>query len=271
MSDLASSNPTGVRVSQAVTATLLEVQSYVWSPDSRGIAYVGDLETSGVAELYYVDVTNLAATSMVDRFAITAWFPTTSEIGAAADGSATQSIALGHASGIEASGNYAYVSDGPHGVFAFNLTDAAGYPTDAIHLVANTLQDEYPEIVNGEVIYPASHTVRNVFDVRTQRTWAMCVSNGVRGVDVASVEAGLGVAGAPLLLKLQRDDLYEHNAADFVVKALPYQDKGYDVEFRGRYAFVADGAMGLTVYDTAQDPSSAANPFFIANVGYSVG
>lgn len=228
------------------------------------------LEASGAGGFVFVDVTNLAATAMADRFAITAWFPTTSEIGAAADGSATQSIALGHASGIEASGNYLYVSDGPHGIFAFNLTDAAGYPTDAIHLVANTLQDEYPEIVNGEVIYPASHTVRNVFDVRTKRTWAQCVSNGMRGVDVAAVEAGLGRPGAPLLLKLQRDDLYEHNS-DFTVKALPYQDKAYDVEFRGRYAFVADGAMGLTIYDTSVDPSSAANPFFIANVGYSVG
>lgn len=229
------------------------------------------LEASGAGGFVFVDVTNLAAANMIDRFAITAWFPTTSELGAAADGTATQSIALGHASGIEATGGYAYVSDGPHGVFAFNLTDAAGYPTDAIHLVANTLQNEYPQTVNGEIIYPASHTVRNVFDVRTMRTWAMCVSNGMRGVDVAAVEAGAGVAGAPLLLKLQRNDLYEHNAFDFVVKALPYQDKGYDVEFRGRYAFVADGAMGLTVYDTGKDPSLATNPFFIANVGYSVG
>lgn len=238
------------------------------APDTAGNVDV--LESSGAGGFVFVDVVDLAAASMADRFAVTAYFPTTSEIGAAPDGSPTQPISIGHASGIEASDGYLYVSDGPHGVLVFDLRDAAGFPTDAVHLVANTLQDEYPAIVGGTTIYPASHTVRNVFDPRTRRTWAECVANGMRGVDVARVEDGAGAVGAPLLLPLSRADLYEHNS-DFSLKALPYQDKAYDVEFRGRYAYVADGSNGLTIYDTAVDPSSAANPFFIANVGYSVG
>jgi hypothetical protein len=228
------------------------------------------LECSSAGGFVFVDITNIAAPVMTDRFSIVVYFPTTDEVGAAADGTATQTIALGHASGIEASSKYLYVSDGPHGVLAFNLLDTAGYPTDLVRLVANTLQDEYPVTVGTEVIYPASHTVRNVFDPLRGATWAQCVGNGMRGVPVADVEAGLGLPGAPLLLKLQRNDLFEHNS-DFTVKALPYQDKAYDVEFRGNYAFTADGPNGITIYDVAKDPSFATSGFFVANIGANLG
>ena len=228
------------------------------------------LEASSAGGFVFVDVTNLTAPSMYDRFSISVYFPTTDEIGAAADGSATQTIALGHSSGIEASANYLYVSDGPHGVIAFNLTDLLGFPTDAVHVVANTLQDEYPELVNGELIYPASHTVRNVLDLSRGTTWAQCVGNGMRGVPVTDVEAGAGQVGAPFLMKMQRDDLFEHNS-DFTVKALPYQDKAYDVEFRGNYAYVADGPNGITIYDVTKDPSASNTGFYVANVGANAG
>jgi hypothetical protein len=228
------------------------------------------LECSSAGGFVFVDITNIAAPVMTDRFAIVAYFPTTDEVGAAPDGTATQTIAIGHASGIEASSKYLYLSDGPHGVLAFNLLDTAGYPTDLVHLVANTLQDEYPVTVGTEVIYPASHTVRNVFDPLRGTTWAQCVGNGMRGVPVTDVEAGLGLPGAPLLLKLQRNDIFEHNS-DFTVKALPYQDKAYDVEFRGNYAFVADGPNGITIYDVSKDPSIANSGFFVANIGANLG
>ncbi|OGW28978.1 MAG: hypothetical protein A2X56_04475 [Nitrospirae bacterium GWC2_57_13] len=228
------------------------------------------LESSSAGGFVFVDITNIAAPIMTDRFTISVYFPTTEEVGAAPDGTATQTIALGHASGIEASSKYLYVSDGPHGVLAFNLLDTAGYPTDFVHLVANTLQDEYPVTVGTEVIYPASHTVRNVFDLGRGTTWAQCVGNGMRGVPVSDVEAGLGLPGAPLLLKLQRNDIFEHNS-DFTVKALPYQDKAYDVEFRGNYAFTADGPNGITIYDVTKDPSSANSGFYVANIGANLG
>jgi len=228
------------------------------------------LSASGAGGFVYVDVKSLTATLMEDRFAIAVYFPTTDEIGAAPDGTATQTISLGHSSGIASSDKYLYVSDGPHGIIALNLLDPLGFPSDSVHVVANTLQDEYPMVVNGETIYPASHTVRNVVDLARGTTWAQCVGNGMRGVDIAQVEAGLGTVGAPLLMKMQRNDIFEHNS-DFVVKALPFQDKAYYVEYRGNYAYVADGPNGITIYDVSKDPSTANSGFYVANVGVNLG
>ena len=228
------------------------------------------LEASGAGGFVFVDVKSLTAALMEDRFAISVYFPTTDEIGAAPDGSATQTISLGHASGISSSEKYLYISDGPHGIIAFNLLDSLGFASDSVHVVANSLQDEYPMVVNSETIYPASHTVRNVVDTARGTTWAQCVGNGMRGLEIAQVEAGLGQVGAPILMKMQRNDLFEHNS-DFTVKALPFQDKAYDVEFRGNYAYVADGPNGITIYDVTKDPSTSNSGFYVANVGANAG
>lgn len=228
------------------------------------------LEASSSGGFVFVDVKSLTAPLMSDRFAILAYFPTTDEVGAAVDGSATQPIAIGNGNGISASDKYLYLSNGPKGVLAFNLLDSLGLPTDSVHLVANTLQDEYPEIYNGETIYPASHTSRNVLDLARGTTWAQCIGNGMRGVPVDQVEADMGQVGAPILLKLQRNDIFEHNS-DFTVKALPFQDKAYDVEFRGNYAYVADGPNGITIYDVTKDPSTAKTGFYVANIGANSG
>lgn len=247
------------------TLTLMDV------PDVTSAGQIDVLECSGAGGFVMVDVTNLSAPLMSDRFAISVYFPTTDEIGAAADGSATQTIALGHTDGISATADHIYVSDGPHGVSAWKITDAAGYPTDAVHLVANTLQDEYPKLVGGELIYPASHTVRNIIDPSGQFTWALCVGNGMRRVPISGVEAGLGQVGAPLLVKLHIEDSFEHNADWGVVKTFNYQDAAYDVEFVGNLAFVADGSNGLTVYDVSKDPTNANSGFFVGNIGYNQG
>lgn len=227
------------------------------------------LECSGAGGFVMVDVVDIAAELMADRFTISVYIPTTDEIGAAADGSPTQTIAVGHAAGLDATDNYLYLSDGPHGVSAWQITDAEGYPTDDVHLVANTLQDEYPELVNGELIYPASHTVRNVIDPSGQYTWALSVGNGMRRVPISDVESGVGQVGAPLLIKLFLEDSFEHNADWGVVKAFNYQDQAYDVEFVGNYAYVADGSNGLTVYDVTKDPTKANSGFFVGNIGYT--
>lgn len=225
------------------------------------------LACSGAGGFVLVDVVDLSAPSMADRYAVPAWFPTTDEVGAAPDGSPTQAIAIGHTSGVAASGGFLYVADGPHGVSAWSLRDAAGFPADVIRLVANTVQDEYPVTVGGVTIYPPSHVSRAVFDPLAGVVWAACGRNGARRVDVAAVEAGAGAPGAPLLLPLARTDLFEHNS-DFSVKALSYQDHAYDVALLGRYAWVADGSNGLTVYDASRDPSLEASGFFVANAGY---
>jgi hypothetical protein len=229
------------------------------------------LECSTAGGLVFVDVIDLEATLMDDRFEIAVDFPSTDEIGAAPDGSPTATIALGHTDGIAATENYIYVSDGPHGITAWKITDDDGYPTDEVHVVANTIQDEYPILVGDELIYPASHTVRNVIDPNGLFTWALSVGNGMRRVPIAEVEAGLGAVGAPLLLKLHMDDSFEHNADWGVVRRFNYQDQAYDVEFLGNYAYVADGTNGLTIYDTTKDPTFAHSGFFVGNIGYNKG
>ncbi|WP_217909552.1 carboxypeptidase regulatory-like domain-containing protein [Desulfosediminicola flagellatus] len=229
------------------------------------------LECSTAGGFVFVDVVNITAPSMIDRFDITVYFPSTDEIGAAPDGSATDTIAIGHTDGIASTENYIYVSDGPHGITAWKITDEDGYPTDTVHVVANTIQDEYPIDVDGDLIYPASHTVRNVIDPSGNYTWALSVSNGIRRVPIAEVEQGLGEVGSPLLLKLHIDDSFEHNGDWGVVNQLNYQDQAYDVEFLGNYAYVADGTNGLTIYDTTKDPTDAQSGFFVGNIGYNKG
>ena len=228
------------------------------------------LECSTAGGFVFVDV-DITTPLMTDRFDITVDFPSTDEIGAAPNGSATDTIAIGHTDGIAATENYIYVSDGPHGITAWKITDVDGFPTDEVHVVANTIQDEYPILVGDELIYPASHTVRNVIDPNGQFTWALSVGNGLRRVPIAAVEAGLGKVGAPLLLKLHSDDSFEHNADWGVVDEFNYQDQAYDVEFLGNYAYVADGTNGLTIYDTSKDPTDALSGFFVGNIGYNQG
>jgi hypothetical protein len=230
------------------------------------------LECSTAGGFVFVDIVDMTAPVMTERFDIAVYFPSTDEIGAAPDGSATDTIAVGHTDGIAATENYIYVSDGPHGITAWNITDDEGYPTDDLHVVANTIQDEYPVLVADELIYPASHTVRNVIDPNGQFTWALSVGNGLRRVPIADVEAGIGEVGMPLLMKLYTEDSFEHNADWGVVDEFNYQDQAYDVEFLGNYAFVADGTNGLTIYDTSKDPTDAEeSEFFVGNLGYNQG
>ncbi|MEJ2384164.1 MAG: carboxypeptidase regulatory-like domain-containing protein [Xanthomonadales bacterium] len=243
--------------------------------DLVGSGGVDVLECSTAGGLVFVDVFDAddPEADMAMGFTIAVAFPTTDEVGAAPDGSATEAITLGHTDGIAATDDYIYVSDGPHGITAWKITDDEGYPTDEVHVVANTLQDEYPIEVDGEWIYPASHTVRNVIDPDGAFTWALSVGNGMRRVPIAAVEAGVGAVGAPLLMKLYVEDSFEHNGDLGVVDELNYQDQAYDVEFVGNYAYVADGTNGLTIYDTSQtpDPMDATSGFFVANIGYNQG
>lgn len=225
------------------------------------------LACSGAGGFNFVDIVNLSAPAMDDRYAVPVYFPTTEEIGANADGTAGQTISIGHAAGIASSQEYIYHADGPHGISAWKIVDENGYPTDNIHLVANTLQDEYPETVNGVTIYPASHATNVVYDPVNQVAWSGSSSLGLRRVKISGVEAGLGAIGAPLLLPLTPTDLFEHNGLFGTVKTLQYQDHGYDVEIKGNYAFTADGSNGLTVYDITKDPTVMKSGFVVANIG----
>lgn len=241
--------------------------------DSMNIAAAGNVDLLacvGAGGFNFIDIVNLNAASMDDRYSIPVYFPTTEEIGAKLDTTPGQSISIGHAVGIASSDRYMYHADGPHGISAWSIVDANGYPTDNIHLVANTLQDEYPEIYNGVTIYPPSHAANVVFDPVHQVAWASCSSNGLRRVNISGVESGLGAIGAPLLLPLQPTDLFEHNGLFGTVKGLQYQDHSYDVEIRGNYAYTADGSNGITVYDITKDPTVMNSGFVVSNVGQIV-
>ncbi|OGU20396.1 MAG: hypothetical protein A2X85_07705 [Geobacteraceae bacterium GWF2_54_21] len=238
--------------------------------DSMNIAAAGNVDLLacvGAGGFNFIDIVNLSAAAMDDRYSIPVYFPTTEEIGAKVDATPGQTISIGHAVGIASSDRYIYHADGPHGVSAWSIVDADGYPTDNIHLVANTLQDEYPETYNGVKIYPPSHATNVVFDSDHQTAWASCSSNGLRRVDISGVESGLGAIGAPLLLPLKTTDLFEHNGEFGTVKGLQYQDHSYDVEIKGNYAYTADGSNGITVYDMTKDPTVMNSGFVVSNVG----
>lgn len=238
--------------------------------DAMNLGAAGNVDLlacSAAGGFNFVDIVNLAAPTMAERYAVPVYFPTTAEIGAKVDGTAGQPISIGHSVGLAASGSYVYHADGPHGISAWKTVDDEGYPTDAFHLVANTLQDEYPETVGGVTIYPASHAANVVFDPVHQIAWSNSSSLGLRRVDVSRVESGLGAVGAPLLLPLKLTDLFEHNGLSGTVKGIQYQDHSYDVEIKGDLAFTADGSNGLTIYDMTKDPTVMGSGFVVANIG----
>lgn len=242
--------------------------------DSMDLGAAGNVDLlacSGAGGFNFVDIVNLDAATMADRYRVPVYFPTTDEIGAKVDTTAGQAISIGHSVGIASSEKYLYHADGPHGISAWQIVDNDGYPTDNIHLVANTLQDEYPEVYNGTTIYPASHAANVVYDPLHQVAWSGSSSLGLRRVDVSRVEGGLGAIGMPLLLPLQPTDLFEHNGDFGTVKGIQYQDHSYDVEIKGNYAYTADGSNGITVFDITKDPTVMNSGFVVANLGAGSG
>lgn len=235
--------------------------------DATQAGGVDALVCLGAGGLDFVDLTGFSAPDMADRFEVLAYFPTTDEIGAAPDGSPTQTIAIGHTQGVDASDRYLYVADGPHGISAWPLVDLQGFPTDDLQLVGNTVQDEYPVDVGGTLVYPATHAYGIVFDPASQSAMTLCQGVGMRRVPVADVELGAGQIGAPLLLAPQPEDIFEHNGAWGKIKSVPKQDHAYDVAIRGDLAFVADGGNGLTIYDLTKDPTDIDSGFFVSNLG----
>jgi len=225
----------------------------------------------GAGGFDFIDIKDLVDPLMGNRFGIPVFFPTTAEVGAKLDGTPGQTITIGHASGIASSDRYIYNADGPHGLSAWKIVDDNGYPTDNIHLVANTLQDEYPETIGDVTVYTAAHAKNVVFDPFNQMAWVATNSLGLRRVDISQVEAGQGAVGTPLLLPLKLTDLFEHNSGsglvEQTVEGLQYQDHAYDVEIRGNYAFTADGSNGITVYDMTKDSTIMNSGFMVSNYG----
>jgi hypothetical protein len=225
------------------------------------------VQCAGAGGLNLLDIHDLSAPVMEDRFDLLQHFATTDEIGAAPDGSPTEAISIGHTQGATATEEYLFVGDGPHGVSAWELLDDAGMPQDRVRLVANSIQHEDPVEVNGQTIYPAHHAWGVIDDPEREVVWTMSQSLGMRRVDVSGVLSHQGAPGAPLLLALDEHDLFEHNGEAGVVNDAKGQDHAYDVALEGDLAFVADGSNGLTVYDVTKDPADIDSGFFVANIG----
>ena len=238
------------------------------SPLDAASGNVDVVMANGSGGLDFLDLGDLGLPAMADRFQVAAHFDTTEEIGAAADGTATAGVSLGHTQGVATGGQYLYVSDGPHGMSVWKIADDAGAPIDQVHLVANTLMEEYPQDVNGTLVYPTPHACSNVLE--DGNAFVLSQSLGLRRVDITGVEAGQGLVGAPLLLTPGPWDFYEHNLPTGSVGGIRRQDHAYDVDFHGRYAVVADGSNGLTVYDLTVDPTLGGG-HVVANLGSDTG
>ncbi len=232
------------------------------------VAFNGETDVvlaAGGGGLNFIDVLVAGAQENND-FNVSVHIPTTDEIGAYPDGTPVQEINIGHAEGVTAYGNLLFLADGPHGMSVWKIADDRCNATDNVHLVANTLQDEYPVDVNGTTINPAPHAHDVVLDIGTKTALVMSQSRGVRRIDVSDT----GSVNAPVLLYPKETDIFEHNrdegnVADF----LHMQDHAYGAAIKGTLAFVADGSNGLTVYDLSKDPTDAnnTNGYVVSNIG----
>jgi hypothetical protein len=185
----------------------------------------------------------------------------TNEVGAFEDGSAGQPIAIGHAEGVTVSGNHLYLADGPHGVSVWRIANGLT-PIDDLHLVANTLQSEYPT----GAVQPTPHAFKVAFSADPNHAYVMSQSLGMRRIDASAVMGGSAQVGAPALLDAA-GNIFEHNTEAGNVGSVKIlgQDHAYGATFYGKYAIVADGGNGLTVYDTTADPATGAH--VVANIG----
>lgn len=227
---------------------------------------VDAVQSSGAGGVSFVDFVDLTSpnVAVASRFAVPVNLVSTNEVGAKGDGSAGQPIAIGHTEGATVAGNFLYLADGPHGVSVWRIADGTT-PIDTLRLVANTLQDEYPDPAFPNVI-PTPHAFKVGFGDDPNQAYVMSQSLGMRRIDVSAVNNGTAQVGAPVLLNAF-GNVFEHNTEAGSIGDVVGQDHAYGVTFSGKYAIVADGDNGLTVYDTTATPGTAAS--VVANIGDS--
>ncbi|WP_155248140.1 hypothetical protein [Variovorax paradoxus] len=236
--------------------------------NTRASGQVDVVEASGAGGVSFVDIIDLktAGVAEASRFAVPVSLVSTNEVGAYEDGSAGQPIAIGHTEGVTVSGNHLYLGDGPHGVSVWRIADGIN-PIDDPHLVANTLQSEYPI---SDSVLPTPHAFKVAFAGDPAQAYVMSQSLGMRRINVSAVTGGSAQVGSPALVNA-KGGVFEHNTEAGAVGKVKItgQDHAYGVAYSGNYAIVADGDNGLTVYDTTADPASGAH--VVANIGDSEG
>lgn len=232
------------------------------------------VQATGAGGLNFMDIGDLTtgSTDMATKFTVPAYFASTTETYADADGAPTSPLAVGHTQGVAATQQYLYMADGPHGMIVWQIADADGNALDEPHVVANTVVDEY-EVDNpdGSTVYPTPHAYNVIMGGNDDMAYVMSQSLGLRRVDVTGAEAGQGVPGTPLLLTPQPSDFFEHNLDSGSFGGISRQDHAYDVDFHGNYAVVADGSNGLTVYDMTMNPADGTGNHVVANLGSATG
>ncbi len=227
---------------------------------------VDAVQSSGAGGVSFVDFTVLdqdSTTPVANRFTVPVNLVSTNEVGADENGGTTP-IAIGHGEGVTVSGNHLYFADGPHGVSVWKIANGLT-PIDDLKLVANTLQSEYP---TGAVM-PTPHAFKVGFGSDPTQAYVMSQSLGMRRLNVSAVTNGIAAAGTPALLDAA-GGIYEHgtDAGKTGPVEVIGQDHAYGVAFYGKYAIVADGDNGLTVYDTTADPATLVN-HVVGNIGDS--
>ena len=237
---------------------------------SMSVSTAGDVDVvmaSGGGGISFIDVTDLTGQlADKDGFTVPVHMATTDEIYREADGTTSVGLSIGHSAGVAAYHNLLFLADGPHGMSVWEIADKEGcFPTDDVHLLANTLQDEYSVDIGTEVVNPTPHAHDIVLDTVNQKAFVLSQSRGLRRVGTEGVD----IDEIPVLLKTQLTDIYEHNTLDGSVGDVHMQDHAYDVALDGNLAFVADGSNGLSVYDLSKDPSSPLtdSSYFVGNLG----
>jgi len=241
--------------------------------DDTASGQIDAVQSSGAGGVSFVDIIDMttANVSVANRFAVPVNLVSTDEVGADIFGNATQPIPIGHAEGLTISGDYLYLADGPHGVSVWKIADGLT-PIDDPHLVANSLQLAYP--VSGIDVNPVPHAFTVAFGSDPTKAYVMNQSLGMRRLDVSAVTSGSAMVGAPALLNAF-GNIFEHNTEDGDVIGVDGtkvigQDHAYGVEFSGKYAIVADGDNGLTIYDTTvASPDPTTGEYLVANIGDS--
>jgi hypothetical protein len=238
------------------------------------------LLAAGAGGMNFMDIRNLIPGDLVDAassYDTPVSLATTDEVGADVDGLPLQSISIGHTEGVDSWRQYLFVADGPHGMSAWKTADGLCYPysTDDVHLVANTLQDEYPELnTEGLIVYPTPHAYDVVLDIEKHSALVLSQSLGMRRLTVTDVQQGLGEPGTPLLLApAYPDDIFEHSVDAGSLGDISRQDHAYDVVVRDNLAFVSDGSNGLTVYDlnVVPDYITPTADHIVSNLGAGTG
>jgi hypothetical protein len=224
------------------------------------------VQSSGAGGVSFIDIKDLTPNvAVADRFGVPWHLASTDEVGAAPVGLPTD-VAIGHTEGVTTLGNYLFLADGPHGMSVWPIANAAGVPNDNLHLVANTLMDEYPV----DNYLPAPHAAGVAFGTDPRKAYVMSQSLGMRRVDVSAVATAQ--VGTPALLNLATTDIYEHSTeANGNLGGINGQDHAYGATFYGKYALVADGGNGLTVYDITVPADSATGAHVVANIGAETG